>query len=180
MLSANIPVPEGVHTVETRPERGDRLPQSVEDVRQSFIITVQAMAVVTALFAGIQAQLLSGTLSAPSPAASEAVIHALLLVSYGAALSAMIFLDIHRPIAMGTQGRELELHLSHGSLRSLLFVWHHCVTSTIFGTFSILLQISLLAWINMSSQDLGAALPGYLVHKFCVGFVTGLKRELES
>jgi hypothetical protein len=46
MLSANIPVPEGVHTVETHPERGDRLPQSVEDVRQSFIITVQAMAVV--------------------------------------------------------------------------------------------------------------------------------------
>jgi hypothetical protein len=46
MLSANIPVPEGVHTVETRPERGDRLPQSVEDVRQSFTITVRAMAVV--------------------------------------------------------------------------------------------------------------------------------------
>jgi hypothetical protein len=23
-------------------------------------------------------------------------------------------------------------------------------------------------------------LPGYLVHRFCVGFITGLKRELES
>ncbi|KAJ6582924.1 hypothetical protein DFH09DRAFT_1029317 [Mycena vulgaris] len=210
------------------PETGDRLPRSVEDVRQNFIATVQAMAVVTTLFAGIQAQLLSGIPSAPSPTAPQAVINALLLVSYGglsvnvgAALSAMLFLDISgeapeafrrlRATASQASGRRspsshtgsitstrtavdtgLGLLLNYGSPRSLQFAWYHCVASTIFGTFSILLQICLLAWINLASQVSGVfvvvvlalfwaalPLPGLLLYNFCVGFITSLRKELQ-
>ncbi|KAJ7668010.1 hypothetical protein B0H17DRAFT_1210164 [Mycena rosella] len=59
------------------------------------------MAVVTTLFAGIQAQLLSGIPPEPLPTPSPPVIPTLLLVSYGglsvnvgAALSAMVFINI--------------------------------------------------------------------------------------
>ncbi|KAJ7741929.1 hypothetical protein DFH07DRAFT_837005 [Mycena maculata] len=210
------PSPQHVETV-------DRLPPSAENVRQNFITTVQAMAVVTTLFAGIQAQLLSGLPSAPSPAASEGIFHALLLVSYGglavnvgAALSAMIFLDVageapeaFRRLKTGITSQEnqrrfqeaassggiasitgLELLVLHGSPRSLQFAWYHCVSSTILGTFLILLQISFLAWINIASQVssifvvvvlalfwAALPLPGYLIYNFGVGFIAGLQGE---
>ncbi|KAJ7449147.1 hypothetical protein B0H11DRAFT_2202264 [Mycena galericulata] len=196
----------------------DSLPHNVEDVRQNFIATVQAMAVVTTLFAGIQAQLLSGVPAEPSPTASRAIIRALLLASYaglsvnvGAALSGMIFLDIAgeapeafrrlvqtapRPSAQAitTSTTGLELLVLHGSPRSLQLAWYHCISSTIFGTFSILVQISLLAWINIASQMqmsgifvgvvlalfwAALPLPGFLIYNFGVGFVAGLKGKPE-
>ncbi|KAJ6557943.1 hypothetical protein B0H19DRAFT_1261520 [Mycena capillaripes] len=219
MQTSDVPSHNGVHTLDPRSTAGDRLPQSVEDVRQSFTSTVQAIAVVTTLFAGIQAQLLSSMPFAPSPTASKAVIKALLLTGYGglvvnvgAALSGMIFLDIageapeafRRSKSRITTMRQvsitngdkpiggLEQLLLYGSPRTLQFAWYHCVVSTLFGAFSILIQISLLAWINISSHSeifvfvvlalIWAALPlpVFLIYNFCVGFVTSLKRELES
>ncbi|KAJ7185791.1 hypothetical protein C8R46DRAFT_386376 [Mycena filopes] len=200
---------------------GDRLPQSVEDVRQNFQGTVEAIAVVTALFAGIQAQLLSGTPSEPSSSASPGVIRALQLVSYGglvvnvgAALSGMLFLDIvgeaperfrrrkeklklqassasEFPDADNAFTAGIELLLAYGSPRSLQFAWYHCIASTVFGTLSVLLQISLLAWINVSSQESGVfvavvlaliwaalPLPGFIIYNFFVGCWAGVRDGL--
>ncbi|KAJ7031999.1 hypothetical protein C8F04DRAFT_1108866 [Mycena alexandri] len=204
---------------------GDRVPQNVADVRQNFKSTAEAIAVVTTLFAGIQAQLLSGTPSEPSPTASQAVIRALQLASYGglsvnvgAALSSMLFLDIvgegpkryrrwskkpqsSQPVARNTASEladdkflaGLTLLVMHGSPRSLHFAWYHCVASTVFGTISVLIQISLLAWINLSSQDSSifaavvlalfwAALPvpGFLIYNFFVGCMDGVRDGLRE
>ncbi|KAJ7163684.1 hypothetical protein C8R46DRAFT_318713 [Mycena filopes] len=221
---------------------GDRLPQNrdVEDVRQNFKGTVEAIAVVvrchiclwrqpllilccqTSLFAGIQAQLLSGTPSEPSSSASQGIIRALQLVSYGglavnvgAALSALLFLDIvgeaperfrrwkrkaqsspqaARAASLADANRTsagLELLLAYGVPRSLQLAWYHCVVSTVFGTLSVLLQISFLAWINLSPQDSGVAvavllalfwaglpLPGFLLFNFFKGCCAGVRDGL--
>ncbi|KAJ6614608.1 hypothetical protein B0H10DRAFT_2044737 [Mycena sp. CBHHK59/15] len=218
------------------------LPPSVEDLRQNYITTVQATAVVTTLFAGIQAQLLSGIPSEPSPTASQPIVHALLLASYGdlavnvgAALSSMIFLDIvgeapqafrllqQKTVASGHTAPSdsalsphsqpegsphtsneitppnrdaedltgLKLLVSHGTSPTIQLAWYHCVASTVVGTLSILLQISLLAWINISTRGSGVfacivlalvwaslPLPGYFVYNFFLGFFSGLKREM--
>ncbi|KAJ7108723.1 hypothetical protein C8R44DRAFT_986665 [Mycena epipterygia] len=180
------------------------------------------MAVVTTLFAGIQAQLLSGIPSGPSPDASQGVIHVLLLVNYGglaanvgATLSGMIVLDLAGDVPetfrrLRTAGRHspssvpamsstetgpdtgLGLLLSHGARHDPQFAWYHCAASTIFGTLSILLQISLLAWINILSQASGVftvvvlalfwaalPLPGLLLYNYFSEFVASLKRGLE-
>ncbi|KAJ6582925.1 hypothetical protein DFH09DRAFT_1275337 [Mycena vulgaris] len=199
-----------IHTSGTGRET-DRLPPSVEDTRQNFIATVQAMAVV-----GYKRQLLSGIPSRPSPTASSGFS-----INVGAALSAMIFLDgagdtpavfrrlrttispasgrcspsSHADSITSTRTADtgLGLLLKHGSPRSLQFAWHHCVASTIFGTFSILLQICLLAWINISTQvsDVFAVVvlalfwaalpvPGLLLYALCGGFFAKVKKELES
>ncbi|KAJ7778083.1 hypothetical protein B0H16DRAFT_1502159 [Mycena metata] len=170
--SRGLPETKSGHPAESP---GDQLPQHVEDVRHNFKGTVEAIAVVTTLFAGIQAQLLSGTPSEPSPTASQAVIRALQLVSYGglavnvgAALSAMLFLDIvgeaperfrrwsKNPPSSPSRSAPrrtaseladdkflagLELLIVYGSPRSIQFAWYHCVASTLFGTLSILIQI---------------------------------------
>ncbi|KAJ7269628.1 hypothetical protein C8J57DRAFT_1066650 [Mycena rebaudengoi] len=204
----------------------DRLPRSVEDVRQNFITSVQAIAVVTALFAGIQTQLLSGIPTDPPENTSRSLITTLTLVSYGglsinvgAALSAMIFLDIageapeaFRRLQQKKQStmtgassqlrssastdperfaRGLKVLVLHGSPRTLQLAWYHCISSTILGTFSILLQISFLAWINIPQRGVFAVtvlalfwaslpLPGFLIYRFLSGLVAGVKEGLES
>ncbi|KAJ7634586.1 hypothetical protein FB45DRAFT_1056595 [Roridomyces roridus] len=205
-----------------RPETEHTLPRCVEDVRQNFITTVQAMAVLATLFAGVQAQLLSGIPSDPSPDAPPPLIHALLLVSYGglamnvgAALSGMIFLDIAGEVpeayrslrtdadgskilrtqsASSTPATGLDLLIVHGSPRSIQMAWYHCIFSTVCGTFSVLLQISFLAWINIASRAqvsgifvvvvlavfwAALPLPGFYVFGFISGCIEGFKLEEE-
>ncbi|KAJ7032013.1 hypothetical protein C8F04DRAFT_671101 [Mycena alexandri] len=224
LVGHSLPAQNDVRSPGPWPGTGHRLPQDVEDVRQNFITTAQAMAVVTTLFAAIQAQFSSAALS---EATSIVVVRVVLLVSYGsllvnigAASFAMVFLDIigeaperfrrwrtkvdasgtHPPLAArrtasvtNSSMAGSELFLLHGSPRSLQFAWYHCVASTLLGTVCVLLQITLLAWINISpyGSNLFAGivlvlfwaalpLPEYLIYQFHVNLVVGFQRGLDG
>lgn len=156
------------------------------------------------LFAGVQAQLIS---SIPTDETTP-LINALTFFSYGglvlsigASLSAMSLIDVlghipeefsrlaqQHPIAelKGRPDSDFELLESHGGSPSMKKNYDHCHISLIFGAYSLLLQIALLAWLRSGSVVVFAFVticlfwvcllyPGQLVFAFFQGVVTGYR-----
>lgn len=130
----------------------------VHQPKHKLIITTQST-----LFAGVQAQLLSGIPAKPSPKISQALIRTLQFASYGglainisAALAAILFISFanmipaEREDITQTNGADdvIEDLLRQASKLRLDFIGLTCV-----GTYFVLLQISLLAWTSTAPQN---------------------------
>jgi len=180
------------------------LPPVIEAIRQGHITSAQANAVVAALFAGVQGQLIS---SVP-PDETTPLLKALsffsyggLVLSVGASLSAMSLIDSlghipeefcrldpkQRPLIAELKDRsDFELLKSHGGSSSMSKNHMHCHISLILGTYSLLLQTALLAWIKSGSNVVFAFVsvclfwvcllyPGQIILAFFRGIVEGYR-----
>ncbi|KDR74428.1 hypothetical protein GALMADRAFT_584421 [Galerina marginata CBS 339.88] len=144
-------------------------PVRLESIRQGHITTAQANAVVAALFAGIQAQLLSGIPDNTDTPLVNALIlfsYAGLLLSIGASLSAMGLLDFlgeipersrqsepqsNIAIPTSTTSHTLEPLISYGADPKMRTSYDHCQATLIIGAFCLVVQIALLAWLKSQS-----------------------------
>jgi hypothetical protein len=127
-----------------------------------------------ALLASVQAQLLGNI---PPPATAPALINAIQLIAYiglaanvGAALSAMMFLDIMGELPLrlyqkypSTSMADNPPNIAHGADSTsglkfiskygsfgLKFTFYHCFISAILGSHCLLLQVLLLTWVNIN------------------------------
>ncbi|KAF8810986.1 hypothetical protein BYT27DRAFT_7134435 [Phlegmacium glaucopus] len=140
------------------------LPDVVEAIRQGHITSAQAIAVVAALFAGVQASLLS-----VMPDDTTKLTHTLILFAYaglafniGASLSAMSLLDLLGAVPeqfwrMASPGQtstpeepdqgksDFGFLISCGGYRGMGYVYAHCHISLVFGAFCLILQLALFA-----------------------------------
>jgi len=150
-------------------------PKFLETLQHSFVGSIQAMALVVALFAGIQAQLLSSIPSSPTDSVPQGLINALQFFTYvglaaniGAALAAMVFLDLMGECFLrfklsthtGTGMRpgdawtyslpDLRDLSRRGAPDGLELSFYHCIISVIIGSCCLLLQVILLAWVKIN------------------------------
>jgi len=182
------------------------LPSVIEAIRQAHITSAQANAVVAALFAGVQGQLISSIPSDQTTPLSKALnffSYGGLVLSVGASLSAMSLIDSlgHIPEQywrLGPKGQQVaelqanhsdfELLECHGGSSSMKKTYTHCQISLIFGAYSLLLQIALLAWVKLGSDVVFAftvvclfwvclLYPGEIIFAFFQGIVRGYRRS---
>ncbi|KAF9461705.1 hypothetical protein BDZ94DRAFT_1263140 [Collybia nuda] len=119
------------------------------------VTTANAFAILSTLFAGVQAQLLSGIPDQTSSTVSRGLIDTLYFFSYGglainisASLAAIFFISFANILLSATDEDQSRVETSEQTSRGLHRLRRSFLGLTLLGTYFILLQLSLLAWTS--------------------------------